>query len=202
MKKVNFWFSIGSTYTALTALRIEEAASVAGVDVRWHPFSVRRIMQEMGNQPFMGKPVKMRYMWRDVERRAATHGVDVNVPVSYPLGQFDRVNRVAIVASGEGWCPPFVRKFYSRWFQSSEEGGPEPVLAEVIRAVGESPERVLAVADSDATEARYLEATEAAKQRGIFGSPSFVTADGELFWGDDRLEAALEWVLTGGAGPF
>jgi 2-hydroxychromene-2-carboxylate isomerase len=35
--------------------------------------------------------------------------------------------------------------------------------------------------------------TEEAQRLGIFGAPSFVTADGELFWGNDRLEAALDW---------
>jgi 2-hydroxychromene-2-carboxylate isomerase len=35
--------------------------------------------------------------------------------------------------------------------------------------------------------------TELAGTLGIFGAPSFITADGELFWGNDRLEAALAW---------
>jgi 2-hydroxychromene-2-carboxylate isomerase len=34
-----------------------------------------------------------------------------------------------------------------------------------------------------------------ARERGLFGSPSFLTADGELFWGNDRLESALDWAL-------
>ncbi len=28
---------------------------------------------------------------------------------------------------------------------------------------------------------------------GFFGAPTFTTADGELFWGNDRLEQALRW---------
>ena len=35
--------------------------------------------------------------------------------------------------------------------------------------------------------------TEEAMALGIFGAPSFTTPSGELFWGDDRLEQALEW---------
>lgn len=34
-----------------------------------------------------------------------------------------------------------------------------------------------------------------AKARGLFGAPSFLTADGELFWGNDRLEQALDWAV-------
>ena len=35
--------------------------------------------------------------------------------------------------------------------------------------------------------------TEAAKRHGIFGAPSWRTADGELFWGNDRLDEAIDW---------
>jgi 2-hydroxychromene-2-carboxylate isomerase len=35
--------------------------------------------------------------------------------------------------------------------------------------------------------------TEEAQRLGLFGAPSFTTEDGELFWGNDRLEAALRW---------
>jgi 2-hydroxychromene-2-carboxylate isomerase len=34
--------------------------------------------------------------------------------------------------------------------------------------------------------------TEEAASRGLFGAPSF-TVGKELFWGNDRLEAALAW---------
>jgi len=67
--RLDLFFIYGSTY--LTVMRIEEAAQRAGVEVRWRPFNVREIMIEQDNIPFRGKPVKMRYMWRDVERRAA-----------------------------------------------------------------------------------------------------------------------------------
>jgi 2-hydroxychromene-2-carboxylate isomerase len=56
---------------------------------------------------------------------------------------------------------------------------------------------VLQRAESPEVAARYAAHTVAARARGVFGSPSFVTADGEVFWGDDRLEEALEWVGSG-----
>ena len=50
-----------------------------------------------------------------------------------------------------------------------------------------------AAAQTDAIKAALRSATEEAQARGIFGAPSFTTADGELFWGNDRLECALAW---------
>jgi len=51
----------------------------------------------------------------------------------------------------------------------------------------------LAAARSDAIKARLRAQTEEAQRLGLFGAPSFTTADGELFWGNDRLEPALRW---------
>lgn len=96
---IDFWFSIGSTYTYLTVMRLEEVAKSAAVEFRWRPFSVRAVMIEQKNIPFIGKPVKTAYMWRDVERRAEMHGFPARVPAPYPLAEFDRANRVATIAA-------------------------------------------------------------------------------------------------------
>jgi 2-hydroxychromene-2-carboxylate isomerase len=57
---------------------------------------------------------------------------------------------------------------------------------------------VLAAARSDHIKARLRAETEEALRRGVFGAPTFTTADGELFWGNDRLEQALRWAAKAG----
>ena len=52
--------------------------------------------------------------------------------------------------------------------------------------------RVVAAAQTGRIEERYQRDTEEAKALGVFGSPTFVV-DGEVFWGDDRLEDAVAW---------
>jgi 2-hydroxychromene-2-carboxylate isomerase len=192
---IDFWFSIGSTYTYLTAMRVEEVAARERVEVRWRPFSVRAIMIEQKNIPFMGKPVKMAYMWRDIERRAAEYGFPVRLPAPYPLAEFDRANRVAIVAGEEGWRPRYVRESYRRWFQEGEEPGLEPHLRSLLAAIGQNADDVLAEASSETVERAYLAATDEAKRLNVFGSPSFVVS-GEVFWGDDRLDDAIRWAKS------
>ncbi|MFD2676130.1 2-hydroxychromene-2-carboxylate isomerase [Camelimonas lactis] len=53
----------------------------------------------------------------------------------------------------------------------------------------------LAAAGSDAVKRALRAQTEAAVAAGIFGAPAFIASDGELFWGNDRLEQALAWEL-------
>ncbi len=69
-------------------------------------------------------------------------------------------------------------------------------MSESLRDIGETPERVLKVASSDETKAMLNAETDAARDLGIFGSPTF-TIGRELFWGDDRLEDAISWCKVG-----
>ena len=63
--------------------------------------------------------------------------------------------------------------------------------------INQDKSRVLELAGSADVETAYLNQTENATRAGIFGSPSFIV-DGELFWGDDRLEDALIWASKDG----
>ena len=76
MKNIDFWFSIGSTYTYLTVSRLNELSKHEGLVFNWRPFSVRKIMMDMDNIPFTppSKKIKSDYMWRDIERRAVSYG--------------------------------------------------------------------------------------------------------------------------------
>jgi 2-hydroxychromene-2-carboxylate isomerase len=189
---IDFWFSIGSTYTYLSVMRLPEIAATTGIRFVPRPFSVRAIMREMDNIPFANKPAKAAYMWRDIERRAARHGFRPRLPAPYPLKEFDLANRVAIVAAREGWCDAYLAATYRRWIEKGEEAGSEPNLSASIAEAGEAASRVVDRAGAEETERAYLAATDEARRLGIFGSPTF-NVEGELFWGDDRLEDAIAW---------
>ena len=198
MKEIDFWFSIGSTYTYLSVTRLTEVSQKTGASFSWKPFSVRKIMREMDNIPFPpNKQTKVEYMWRDIERRARGYGFVANVPAPYPLQEFDLANRVAVLAMQEGWCEDYVRETYRLWFIDGHEAGSDVNLTQTLSEVGQDKLRVLELADSSDVEAAYLNQTESAKQAGIFGSPSFIV-DGELFWGDARLEDAINWASKDG----
>jgi len=195
---IDFWFTMGSTYSYLSVMRLDGVERQSGILFRWRPFHLLLILQEMKHVPFADKPAKMRYMWRDLERRAAIYGLPVKVPAPYPAKQSVMANLVAIVGMGEGWGANFVRAAYRRWFQEGEETGSEPNLSASLRDVGQDPARVLPLANAPAANERLLAETEEARQLGIFGSPTFVVGE-ELFWGDDRLDDAINFYRAGQA---
>ena len=190
--EVDFWFSVGSTYTYLTVARLDSIASTTNVSFRWRPFDVQQIMKEQRNYPFSNKPIKAAYMWRDIKRRARWYGIPANVPAPYPSPALEAANRVAILGVKEGWCEAYAKATYRRWFVDGHHVGCEPNLSDSLLEIGQNPARVLPLADSEEFASLLKAATDEARSLQIFGSPSFVV-EGEVFWGDDRLEDAIRW---------
>ena len=81
---IDFWFTMGSTYSYLSVMRLGEVERASGIRFRWRPFHLLVILQEMKHVPFADKPTKSAYMWRDIERRAARYGIPAKVPAPYP----------------------------------------------------------------------------------------------------------------------
>ena len=192
MGKIDFWFSIGSTYSYLTVMRLAEVEKTSGIDFRWRPFNVRHVMLEQNNVPFKDKPVKTAYMWRDIERRAKHYGLSPKIPAPYPLSELVFANLVATLGAEEGWIEEYVIATYRRWFENNEPAGEEPNISESLKAIGCDPSRVLSDAQSERILSALSAATDEAMELGVFGSPTFVV-EGEVFWGDDRLDDAVAW---------
>jgi 2-hydroxychromene-2-carboxylate isomerase len=189
---LDFYFFVGSTYSYLSVARAAKEAAHAGVVLNWKPFSVRTLMREQNNSPFSGKPTKLKYMWRDVERRAARFGVPFDGAPPYPIDLEERANRVATLASMEGWCQEFVQAAYGTWFLKKLDPGLPENLQAILEALGRDAARSMVEAEKPSVVSLYKERTDTARELGVFGSPSYVSGL-EVFWGDDRLEDALAW---------
>jgi 2-hydroxychromene-2-carboxylate isomerase len=193
---IDFWYSMGSSYSYLTIARLDDVASRERISFRWRPFNVRVIMMEQQNIPFANKPVKAKYMWRDLERRAQKYGIPMSLPIPFPAPDMELANRVAVLGEREGWGSAYTKAAYHRWFVHREIVGGEPNLANSLKAIGKEPSQILATARSDDIGVALQSANDEARRLNVFGVPSFVTR-GEVFWGDDRLDDAIQWYRTG-----
>jgi len=161
---------------------------------RWRPFLLGPVFKAQGwdNSPFNIYPAKGRYMWRDLERVCDGLRIPFVRPAVFPQNTI-LASRVALVALAEGWGEEFCRAAYAAEFGEGRDIGLTDTVAAVLSAVGRDAASVIELAQADANKLALRKNTEEAQALGIFGAPSFVTADGELFWGNDRLEAALDW---------
>jgi 2-hydroxychromene-2-carboxylate isomerase len=196
---LGFWFEFGSTYSYVSAVRIEAAAAGMGVPLVWEPFLLGPIFAEQGwdDSPFNHYPAKGRYMWRDMERLCSGNGIPFEKPSRFPRSSVIAA-RVACLAkaTGEPWLPGFARAVFRANFAEDREIGEAEEIRSILDSVGLPGARIVERAGAPDNRPRLREQTRRAAELGIFGAPSFVVGD-ELFWGNDRLEDALAWASSG-----
>jgi 2-hydroxychromene-2-carboxylate isomerase len=191
---LDFWFDFASTYSYLAAMQIGPLADKLDVQVRFRPFLLGPIFKAQGwtTSPFNLYPAKGRHMWRDLERSCADLKLPFRRPDPFPQNSLFAA-RVALAALDAAWGEDFCRALFRAEFADGRRIDNATVVGDVLAELEVDPEPVLAAAQSEAIKARLRAQTEEAQRLGIFGAPSFTTADGELFWGNDRLEPALRW---------
>lgn len=191
---LDFWFEYASTYSYLSAMRIGELADDAGVDVRWRPFLLGPIFKAQGweTSPFNLFPEKGRYMVRDMQRICARRGLPFRLPKPFPQNGLYAA-RAAMLGAGEGWIPRFTRAVFMAEFGAGADISAMNVLAACLENAGADATEVLGRISEDGIKNLLRAHTEEARALGVFGAPTFVVGGDELFWGDDRLEQALQW---------
>jgi 2-hydroxychromene-2-carboxylate isomerase len=96
------------------------------------------------------------------------------------------------MAFSQGWGKAFTRAAYRQWFLKREDISEDTALAGVLAALGKDPAATLAQAEAPAVHEALAAQTQAARELGIFGAPTFAVGR-EIFWGDDRLDDAIAW---------
>lgn len=191
--KLEIWFEFASTYSYLTVSRAEPLLQSARIELVWRPFLLGPIFRDRGMEtsPFVLDPVKGAYMWRDLERRAARHGLPFVRPQVFPVNGLPAA-RIMTAALGEPWCGAFARSVFSAQFAQGADISDQGVLQDALQACGVNSVHWLRLAQRDETKAKLRAMTDQARALGIFGAPSFLVGK-ELYWGDDRLEDAIAW---------
>jgi 2-hydroxychromene-2-carboxylate isomerase len=190
---VDFWYEFASTYSFIAAERIGPLAQARGVDVRWRPFLLGAVFRDLGlvTSPFNTFPVKGRYMWRDIARWCARLGLPLTPPDPFPQNSL-LAARIALALPEEA-RQAFSKAVFRLEFCEGRAIDDEALLADAVRQIDVELEPAIAAARTDLVKHALRRDTQEAQALGLFGAPTVVTADGELFWGNDRLEEALDW---------
>jgi 2-hydroxychromene-2-carboxylate isomerase len=193
MAVLDFWYDLASTYSYLAATRIRPLAQSANVAVRFRPFLLGPIFKAQGwtTSPFNLYEAKGRHMWRDLERECGRLGLPFKRPEPFPQNSL-LAARLALVGLEQGWGEDFTLAVFRAEFGEGRSID-EPTLRDVLAKSNVDATAALSGAQSDGAKNALRAQTEEAQRLGLFGAPTFITADGELFWGNDRLEQAIEW---------
>jgi len=191
---IEFWFDFASTYSYPAAMRMEAEAHARGVMVEWRPFLLGPVFgaQGMKDSPFNLFPTKGQYMIRDLQRICAELDLPFMLPTPFPQNSL-LCARIATALEGAP-RQRFTQAAYSLEFGEGRAISDPLNAAEALRRAGLDT-AIVEKAQEESVKMALRASTDEAMQKGVFGAPSFLTPDGELFWGNDRLEAALDWAV-------
>ena len=190
---LEFWFEFASTYSHVAAQRIEAVARASNVTVAWRPFLLGLIFRRQGwnDSPFNIYPAKGAYMWKDLERQCAKHGVPFRKPSAFPRPSLLATRIAVALESSPQRVAEFSRRVYLANFYEDAETSSDDIVRGLLQSMAwPDVDAVLARATSAETKERLRRRGDEAFERGIFGAPTFLVGS-ELYWGNDRLEDAV-----------
>jgi 2-hydroxychromene-2-carboxylate isomerase len=194
---IDFYFEFASPYGYLASTQIDALAGRHGRAVAWHPIMLGAAFKETGARPLMQTPLKGPYLLHDVPRFARLLGVPLTLPPVMPMNSL-AASRACLWL--EEANPAQAKRLaqallHAHWGEGRDLGAPEAV-ADVAVGLGIERDDLLSAVADQRIKDRLKEQTQAAIERGVFGSP-FIFIDGEPFWGADRLPQIEAWLSKG-----
>lgn len=197
MPSIEFFFEFASTYSYPCAMRIETVAAQKDVEIVWRPFLLGPIFKAqtgVADSVFNIHPEKGAYMWRDVKRICEGLDLPFTRPDQFPQNGLHAA-RIACVLldDDQAMAVNFIKAVYRTNFSENTSISDETILAGLITEIGGDADEIMSLSASQEAKNALKINTEMAVARNVFGAPTFFTPDGEMFWGNDRLEEALDW---------
>src|SRR5262245_47942815 len=195
---IEFWFDFSSPYGYFGSRRIEQVAAAHDRAVLWRPFLLGVLFQTTGQTPLLSQPVRGPYFAHDMARTARFHGIPFGLPEPFPFASIAAARffywleeRDRAAATG------FAKAVYARAFVDGRAVSSPEEAADVASELGHDRGKTLATLQEPGVKQRLKAINDEALAKGVFGSPYFI-ADGEPFWGHDRLDQVDRWLATGG----
>jgi 2-hydroxychromene-2-carboxylate isomerase len=190
-----FYYDFSSPYSYLAAERISGLFAEAELEQpEWQPISFGHILRVTGRRPWSLPPdgPDPDHL-KEVQRRADERGLPkVLYPEGWPIESYSlNPIRAAIYAKESGRVVSFTLACFRQVFAAGRDMSDLDNVLLAAAACELHPNAVLKGIETQSVKDRLREATEEALERGLQGIPTVAVGD-ELFWGDDRLEEAVE----------
>ncbi len=191
--KLEFWFEFGSTYSYPAIMRMSALAIRHQIEFSYKPFLLGPIFKKQGwdTSPFLIFPLKGKYMWRDLERICEDLDISFKIPSIFPRNGL-LASRIVCSSQNSNWIPDFIRAVFHSNFVEDKDISSIEVLSKILENLGVNAQDMMLKASLPETKEFLRMQTDRACEFGIFGAPTFRVGK-EIFWGNDRLEAAIHY---------
>ena len=195
---IDFYFDFSSPYGYLAALSIDALGAEQGRAVRWRPFLLGAVFKATGSQPLLDIPMKGPYARHDLERTARRLGVPFVIPDPFPFASVAACRAFYYLDDhNPASAKDLAKALYHAAFGEGRDIGPADRVVAEAAARGINGDELASALVDPSIKARLRQEVAAAEAAGVFGSPFFI-ADGEAFWGQDRMTDLAEWLKRGG----
>ncbi|MBL8587374.1 MAG: 2-hydroxychromene-2-carboxylate isomerase [Methylobacteriaceae bacterium] len=201
-RRIDYFFSANSTWAYLGHAAFMALAARHGLDVAFRPVFLVALFAETGGLPLPKRhPVRQRYRLVEMQRWGEVRGLPIRLKPAHVPFDPSLADRVALTLAGDGpACDRYLREIFAGVWERDQNLADEATIAACVAAAGRDGAAALAQAKSEAIVARYAQNQRDAIGADVFGSPSYVL-DGEVFWGQDRLDL-LARALESGRAPY
>jgi 2-hydroxychromene-2-carboxylate isomerase len=190
---VEFYFDYGSPYSYVAHTRLREVLRRTGGEAQYRIMLLGGVFQLTGNSSPANNPLKWPNSQRDLERYVKKYQAPFQRNPHFPVNTL-KAMRGAIVAEEAGILPRYSDAIFAGMWRDAQKMDDDAVLAQALGSAGIDPARILPRIAEDAVKQKLKSYTEAAVKRGVFGAPTFFV-DGEMFFGQDRLEFVEDALL-------
>ena len=195
---IDFYFDFSSPYGYVGACRVEEMAARHGREVAWRPYLMGASFQVTGRQPLLSVPLVGEYSRRDLARTVRLHQVPFSLPEKFPVMTVGAARAFYWIADRDvDAAKRFALAVFRAYFADGRDISDNEVVADIAAEGSEDREGLIGAIGDQAMKDRLRAETDAALERGVFGSPFFLV-DGEPFWGNDHMDQVERWLETGG----
>ena len=197
-KVVDFYFDFYSPFAYLASCRIDDIVGKYGCTVNWKPFMLGATFSITGAKPLVQIPLVGEYSLLDIKRSARLFDIPFQMPEEFPKASLSCARAFyALVDEQSQQAKALAKAMFHEIFALGRDGTQPQSIAASAKQIGIDADALLEAIQTPEIKQRLKHETDAAIERGIFGSPFFYV-DQQPFWGNDRLEQLDRWLETGG----
>ena len=197
-RQVDYYFSFQSPWAYIGHNVFREVAKTYGLKVNYKPVVLVDLFSETGGLPLMKRhPVRQRYRMVELQRWRDKRGLKFHLqPANWPFNA-RLADGVVIAAIQDGVDPePFMRRGFAAVWEGQLDLAEPATLMQLADQSGLSGKQLVERSGSEEISAAYEQNRQDALAADVFGSPVYVL-DGEVFWGQDRIELLADALKTG-----
>jgi 2-hydroxychromene-2-carboxylate isomerase len=197
MAHIDLFFSTISPFAYLAGNRAEEVAARHGATLTYKPIDIMALFARTGGTPPKDRhPSRVAYRAQDLLRQAKKSGLPFNLqPAHWPTNAAPSSYAfIAAQNAGAGDPGQLAQAFLRACWAEEKDIADDAVVRACLESAGFDP----ALADSGLLQGAetYAANLEEAVERGVFGSPFYITDQDQRFWGQDRIDD-LDATLAG-----